>query len=267
MSVRFVILGFLLGTALSVMACDPPPPSDWALLSEDSEGEPTYIDLESIRRKDGGVAVYRRVVGEPVAADRVEFVQGLDCVNLRWAFFTLDESLLDSIAGTTLYPEEWSVLAFTPASRVLLDEVCQGFSPARWIRVLKEEAEGPGDLKEVWVDRETLQGPSSDTVQTELAGGGYSEEIFRSWSRWDDASPDSGYTMVQADVSCDQGALRYLESSRYSKEGEILDQAETPELWLPLYEASFERQVFMLVCEMGRFFLDGLTAETSPEGG
>jgi len=88
--------------AITITGCEPAPSSDWLLLSEDSEGKPTYIDAEGVHLRDEGVAVYRRVVGDPSAADRVEFVQALDCVNLRWAFLTLDESSLDSIAGMSL---------------------------------------------------------------------------------------------------------------------------------------------------------------------
>jgi hypothetical protein len=266
MRVRVVIQGLLLAAPLSLTACDSTPASDWVLLSEDSEGKPTYVDTESIRWREGGVAVYRRVVGEPFAADRVEFVQGLDCVNLRWAFFTLDESLLDSIAGSDLLPEEWSILALTPANRALIDELCQGFSPTRWVRVLNEDPEEPGDLEEVWVDRETLVGPFSDSVKTEMEEETHSEEVFRSWSRWYEASPDSGYLEIQAEVACDQGVLRYLESSRYSKEGELVSRTEPTDLWFYMYEASFERKVFTLVCDMGSFFQAEITPETSPEG-
>ena len=206
-------------------------------------------------------------MGDPSAADRVEILQGLDCVRLRWAFLGLDESQLDEIAEENLFPEDWSLLALTPANRVLLDEVCEGFSPARWIRVLRLDPEEPGDLKEVWVDRETLSGPSQDTVRTEIEGPGYSEEIFRSWSRWNDASPDSGYLMVQADASCDLRALRYLENSRYSMEGELVRQAERSDLWFPLFERSFEEQVFTVVCAMGEFFEPESTPGISPGPG
>jgi len=167
----------------------------------------------------------------------------------------------------SLFPEEWSLLALTPANRVLLDEVCEGYSPARWIRVLRKDSEEPGELKEVWVDRETMTGPSQDSVRTEFEDLGYSEKVFRSWSRWQDASPDSGFLMIQADVACDQGVLHYLENSRYSREGELVRQAETPDLWFPMYMYSFEGQVFNVVCEMGEFFEPKLTRGTSPGGG
>jgi hypothetical protein len=254
MRARLVIQGLFWFCLINITACEQAPSSDWVLLSEDSEGKPTFIDGESIRWSDGGIAVYTRAVGDPSAPDRVEFVQGLDCTNLRWAFFTLDESLLDSIAGATLFPEEWELLELNPANRVLVDTVCEGFPPTRWIRVLKENPEGPGDLRDVWVDRETLTGPIRDSVWTEMEDLGYSEEIVRSWSRWNDASPDSGYLLMEADVACDKGVLRYLENSRYSKEGELVSRADTTEFWYILFEASFEREVFSVVCRMQEFF-------------
>jgi hypothetical protein len=254
-------------STLTVTGCEPAPASDWVLLSEDSEGQPTYIDVESIHLRDEGVAVYRRVVGDPTAADRLEYLQALDCVNLRWAFLTLDESALDSIAGMSLSPEEWSLLELTPANRALLDQVCQGHSPARWIRVLRKNAEAPGELKEVWVDRETITGPGQDSVWTEQEDLGFSEDVFRSWSRWVDASPDSGYLVIQADVACDLGAFRYLENTRYSNEGELILQGETPDFWLYMFRDSFGDQVFGVVCEMGDFFSPESTPGTSPGGG
>jgi len=264
---RSPIQGLLWIYIITVAACEAAPSSDWVLLSEDSEGKPTFIDGESIRRKDEGVAVYRRVVGEPSAADRLEFVQALDCVNLRLAFFTLDESLLDSIAGMSLFPEEWELLPLTPANRVLLEEVCEGFSPARWIRVLRKDSKEPGELKEVWVDRETITGPSRDSVWTEIQDLGYSQEVLRSWSRWQDASPDSGYLEVQADVACDLGVVRYLESARYSTEGELIHPEETTDFWYNMFPSSFEIEVFGTVCRMADFFQPELTRGTSPGGG
>jgi len=272
MRVRVLFPGFIVSFAISILACEPAPSSEWVLLADDSDGKPTFIDVESIRRRDGGIAVYRRAVGEPTAPDRVEFVQGLDCTNLRWAFFTLDESALDSIAGLDLFPEEWEILALNPANRVLVDTVCEGYVPTRWIRVLKEKPENPGDLKDVWVDRETVLGPREDSVWTELEDMGRSNDIYRSWSRWYDTAPDSGYYLIQADVACDKGTLRYLENARYSKDGEMILRSETTDLWYLMSEVSFERQVFGAVCRMGDFFQEEpgqpeVTPGTSPEGG
>jgi len=254
MRVRIFSQGLLWIYAITIIGCGPPPSSDWILISEDSLGKSTFINGESIRRRDNGVSVYRMVVGEPLSADGVEFVQGLDCVNLRWSILTLDEALLDSIAETNLYPEEWGLLAFAPANRALLEKVCDGFPPDRWIRVLEKDSNEPGELKEVWVDRETITGPSRDSVWTEFEDLGYSEEVFRSWTRWHDASPDNGFFEIQADVACDRGVLRYLENWKYSKEGELVHQAESVDLWFPMFQYSFEEQVFDVVCAMGEFF-------------
>jgi hypothetical protein len=252
---------------ITVTGCELATASDWVLLSEDSEGQPTYIDAGSIHLRDQGVAVYKRVVGDPSAPDRVEFLQALDCVKLRWAFLTLDESVLDSIAGMSFSSEEWSLLELTPANQALLDQVCEGYPPARWIRVLRKNTDAPGELKEVWVDRETITGPAQDSVRTEVEDMGFSEDVFRSWSRWVDASPDSGYLMIQADVACDLGTFRYLESARYSNEGELILEGETPDFWLYMFRDSFGEQVFGVVCEMGDFFHPGSTPGTSPGGG
>jgi len=257
MRVRSVVQGILLASAVLMGACGPAPSSDWVLLSEDSEGKPTFINSESIRWRGEGLAVYRRVVGDPSAEDRVEFLQALDCVNLRWAFLTLDEGLLDSILGDSLQPEEWELLALTPANRVLLDTVCEAFPPARWIRVLNEGSEELGGLKDVWVDRETLDGPSRDSVWTEMEDLGYSDDVIRSWSRWNEVSPDSGYFMIQADVACDKSLLRYLENSRYTREGELDGEAANVDFWFLMSELSFEEQVYGAVCRMAKFFQPG----------
>ena len=266
MRVRHFVQGLVWVHIVAMMACESTPSSDWVLLSEDSDGQPTYIDAESIRLGDDGVAVYRRLVGDTLATSQVDFLQALDCVNLRWAFLTLDETLLDSIARTTLETEEWSALALTPANRTLLDEVCSDYSPTRWIRVLRNDTEEAGELKEVWVDRESITGPHQDSVRTEMEDLGLSEDVFRSLSRWHDAVPDSGYLMIQAEVACDKGALRYLENSRYSPEGELLRETETPDLWFPMFRDSFEDQVFSVVCEMEDFFRSEPTPGTFPEG-
>lgn len=259
MRVRLLIQRLLWTCMIPTLACESGSSSEWVLLSADSDGQPTFIDAASIRQRGEGVAVYRRVVGDPSAADRVELVQGLDCVNLRWAFLSLDESLLDSIAGAELSPDEWSLLALNPANRVLLGEVCQGYSPSRWIRVLEEGAENIGDLREVWVDRETLTGPNQDTVRTEFEDPGFSEEIFRARSRWDVFSPDSSYVMVEADVSCDRRAFLYLESTMYSGDGEVVDQGNLPDFWIPFLSKSFDERVYTLVCDLGRFFQSPIT--------
>lgn len=250
-----------------ITACGPTPASNWVLLSEDSDGEPTFIDAESVRLGDDGVAVYTRAVGDLLAANRVEFLQGLDCVNLRWVFLTLDEDMLDSLAATSFSTQEWSLLVMNPANRVLLDEVCQDFSTARWVRVLREDTERPGDLKEVWVDRESILGPRREDVRFELEDMGDSDEVFRSWTRWHDASPDSGYVMIQADVACDLNAIRYRENSRYSKDGELVSQTEPTDVWYPIRPISFEAQVFGAVCDVGKFFQTEPTPGTSPGGG
>lgn len=267
MRARFFTRGLPWIFAIIIISCGPAPASHWVLLSEDSDGKPTFINTESIRLDQGGVAIYTRATGDSLAADRVEFLQALDCVNLRWAFLTLDESLLDSLAATSFSTQKWSLLALTPANRVLLDEVCQDFPPTRWIRVLREDTEEPGDLKEVWVDRVSIMGPRRDSVRTELEELGGSQEVFRSWTRWHDVSPDSGYLLVHADVACDRNVLRYLENSRYSKEGERVSQAETTDLWYPIFTLSFDEQVFGAVCDMGEFFQSELTPGTSPRGG
>lgn len=254
MRVRLVIGGLLWICTITMTACETDRGSRWVLLSSDSDGSPTYIDAESIRLRDEGVAVYRRVVGDPSADDRIELVQGLDCVNLRWAFLSLDESLVDSFAEEALVTEEWSLLALTPANRVLLDEVCEGFSPSRWIRVLKENADEPGNLREVWVDLETLDGPGQDTVRFEIDDDVFSGEVFRVWSRWYPVSADGGYLMLHTAVSCDEAAYRYLENSRYSKEDELIGQSALPDFWLSVIPVSFEEEVYLRVCEMGRFF-------------
>jgi hypothetical protein len=264
---QFFIRGLSWIFLIIITACGPTPASKWVLLSEDSDGEPTSIDAESVRLGDDGVAIYARVVGDPVAANRVEFLQALDCINLRWAFLTLDEDMLDSLAATSFSTQEWSLLVLNPANQVLLDEVCQDFSPTRWIRVLREDTEEPGNLKEVWVDRESIMGPRRDAVRLELEDLGNSDEVFRSWTRWHDASPDSGYVTVQADVACDLNAIRYLENSRYSKDGELVSQAEPTDVWYPILQISFEAQVFGAVCDMGKFFKPEATPGTSPGGG
>lgn len=267
MRARFFNRGLPWIYAIIITSCGPAPTPHWVLLSEDSDGRPPFIDAESIRLDENGVAIYTRAEGDSLAADRVEFLQALDCVNLRWAFLTLDESLLDSLAATSLSSQEWSLLALTPTNRGLLDEVCQDFSPTRWIRVLREDTEEPGDLKEVWVDRESIMGPRRDSVRTELEDLGVSQEVFRSWTRWQDASPDSGHLMIHADAACDRHAMRYLESSRYSKEGEQVSQTEAGDLWYPIFLASFEEEVFGAVCDMGEFLKPELTPGTSPGGG
>ncbi len=264
---RVITRGILGIFTITITACDPTPDSRWVLLSEDSDGKPTFIDAESVRLDEDGVVIYARAMGDPLSADGVEFLQALDCVKLRWAFLTLDESSLDSIAATELLTEEWSLLALTPANRLLLDAVCEDFSPSRWIRILRKDTEEPGDLKEVWVDRQSIMGPFGDSVRTQLGNLGFSSEVRRSWTQWRDASPDSGYAMVQADVACDLGGVRYLENSRYSMEGERVSEAETTDLWFSMYPLSFEEEVFSTVCEMGRFFQSDPTPETSPGGG
>jgi hypothetical protein len=266
MRVDLVIQRLLWICTISITACETAPSYDWVLLSEDSEGKPTFIDAADVRWVDEGVAIYRRAVGEPDAADRLEFVQALDCVNLRWAFLTLDESRLDSMADANLSPEEWSMVALNPANRALVDELCEGHSPARWLRVQKRDSDEPGDLKEVWVDRESITGPTRDSVWTETESVGYSEEVLRSWSRWLDASPDRGYLMIQADVACDLGFVRYLENSRYSWDGELVRQFETTDTWTLMFRGTPEREVFGAVCSVKEFF-GGLTPETSHEGG
>lgn len=262
MRLRLVIKGLLFFCTIAMIACEPDRAPRWVLLSSDSDGRPTSIDAESIRMRDEGVAVYSRVVGEPSADDRIQLVQGLDCVNLRWAFLSLDESLLDSIAGEELAPEEWSLLELNPANRVLLDEVCEGFTPDRWIRVLKKNTDVLGDLREVWVDRETLNGPGQDTIHFEGQFEGEFEgendvvsgEVFHAWSRWYPVSPDSGYVMLHTAVACDQGAYRYFENSSYTREGGLIRQAETLDSWFSFFEGSFDLDVHSTICEMGRFF-------------
>jgi hypothetical protein len=145
--------------------------------------------------------------------------------------------------------------------------VCREFTPARWIRVLREDAENPGDLKEVWVDRESVLGPRHDSVWTEMGDLGVSAEVFRSRTRWHDFSPDSGYALVEADVACDREALRYLENARYSKEGALLRRADAEDIWFSMLKFSFEAQVFEVVCDMGSFFQPEPTPGTSPEAG
>jgi len=264
----FFLRGFPSVLALFAAACGPGSSPEWTLLSEDSEGKPTYVSPETIHLNEDGTAVYVRAVGAPGAPDRVEFLQGLDCVRLRWVFLSLDESLLDSVAGEHLDSQEWPLLALTPANRALLDEVCSGIPPTRWIRVLLEAgAEDPGELKEVWVDRETLGEPVRDSVWTEREDLGFADEVVRSWTRWEDAFPDSGYLMTQADVACDLGVLRYLENSRYSEDGTLVRRLETTELWYPMAQESFERKVYREVCAMPSFFQPPPTPGTSPGGG
>ena len=267
MGVPLLNRGLLWICTITIVACEPARSSDWVLLSEDSAGRSTYFDAGSIRLRDDGVAVLRRLTGEPSAVDRVDLVQDLDCVNLRWAYISLDETLLDSIAEASLPTEGWSLLALNPADRILMDHACEGSSPARWISVLRMEAMEPGDLKEAWIDRETLTGPHQDTVRTEMEDPALSMEIFRAWSRWDYASPDSGYAMVQTEVSCDKGALRYLENSRYSPGGELVRRTRRPELWYFIFSGSFEDRAFSAFCKMGRFFQPEPIRGISPGGG
>jgi len=251
---RFVIGGILCACTIALAACGADPASRWVLLSSDSDGHPTFIDAESIHLRDGGVAVYTRVVGDPSEDSRVQVVQGLDCENLRWALLSLDESLLDSIAEGELAPEEWPLLALNPANRALLGEVCEGFSPNRWIRVLKENSDEIGSLREVWVDLETLDGPEQDTVWFEGVDSVFSGEVFRAWTRWHPVSADSGYLMLHTAVSCDQSAVRYLDKSSYSREGDVISQVTTPEFWMSIIPESFEAMVYQTVCELGSFF-------------